>query len=163
MHAKFHNVGHLVKSWNAHRRMCARAWNCDSCRMVTSMEQSDPWEDHSEIPCLLWKWKVSVCVHKSPPTVPILSQTYPPQIPTTQLFKIHFYIILLSTSRHYDKIFMHFSSLPCVLNATPISSSFILPASWYLAGSMNDKGIHWQLKWIKSVLKKWDQNDWWQH
>ena len=96
-------------------------WNCDSLRKTTSMEKSSLRNSK-----FFTELEVIVYIHKSPSTLPILSQIYPPHTATSQLFEVHFHVILLSTSRPYDKIWMHFSSLLCVLNATHISSSFIL-------------------------------------
>jgi len=62
------------------------------------MQQSPPWEANQfaasqEIPCILWNPRVHYRVYKCPPPVPILSQ-----INSMQVLKIHFSIILQTTS-----------------------------------------------------------------
>jgi hypothetical protein len=83
------------------------------------MEETRSWKADSdstsqEIPRLLWNPKIPYRVHKSPPLVPIPSQMLP-----THFHKIHFNIILPSTSVFRVtsslqvlrlKFYMHFSS-----------------------------------------------------
>jgi hypothetical protein len=106
-------------------------------KLTNPMKQSPSWEANShsaiqEILCLLWGPNFHYRVHQSPPLVSILSQlhsihTFPPYLP-----KIHPNIILQSTPRFSalsslqifrPKFCIHFSSLPCVLYAPPMSSS----------------------------------------
>jgi hypothetical protein len=124
MHEKFHKIGQQVNGHNAHMNMCMHMelWFLKNSYLhVADTSQSSLRNSTS-----FTEPEVIVCIHKSPPTLTIFSQIYPPRTAAPQLHEVHFHVILLSTSKPYDKIFMHFSSLLSVLTATPISTSFTL-------------------------------------
>jgi len=103
--------------------------------ILTNFMEQSPWEANSHSPSqeilfLLWNPKVHYRVHRIPPLVPILSQinlvhTFSPCFP-----KISSSFIFLSTLRSSLHVFWqnfckHFSSLPRVLHAPPVSSSLL--------------------------------------
>jgi len=80
--------------------------SCPTYLLTYFMEQSPSWEanrfsDNQEIPRTLWNPKVHYHIHKRPPLVPILRQVDPVHTPIFHFLKIHFNIILPSTSGSY--------------------------------------------------------------
>jgi len=92
---------------------------------INSMEHSPSWEANScsasqEIPCLLWNLNGHYCVHKSPSLVSNPSQMNPVHTLRSTLIISHVCLSFpsgLFTWGFRTKIFMHFSSLPCMLHA----------------------------------------------
>jgi len=98
------------------------------------MKQRPSWEasSHStnlEVPCFLQNPKFHYCVYKSLPLVSVLSQKYQVHPLPCYFCKILFNIIIPSMSRFSNwffpsgflKLCMHFSYLPFLLYAPPIS------------------------------------------
>jgi hypothetical protein len=74
------------------------------------MDLSPSWEVASgsatqKFPNMLWKKKVNLCVHTSPPLVPCMSQMYPVHMTPSYISKIHINIILPSTSSFLNGFF----------------------------------------------------------
>jgi len=130
------------------------------------MEQSSSWETRSnlcsqEIPHLLCNLKVHYCVHSTSSLVSVLSEINPFHNFATCFTKIHFNIILPSTSRFpnslplefsYQNFFMHFSSLPCVLHALTISSSLTWSPSLHLVKRITKKKRSYIIFFVTSML-----------
>lgn len=125
MPEKFHKIGQQVKGYNAHTNMCMHI----ELQFVKNsyIHGADTSQSSLRNSTSFTEPEVSVCIHKSLPIVTVSSQIYPPHTATSQSFEVHFHVILLSTCRPYDKIFMHFFSLLCVLNVTLNPTSFTLP------------------------------------
>jgi len=106
-----------------------------SCNCLSSWSrgllQEFSHSNSQEIIRLLWNPKVHIRVHNSPPFAPVSSEINPIHIFTPYLFEVHFNIILPATPVSPNSLHFRFSyqpfcmhlSLPCVLNAPPVSSS----------------------------------------
>jgi hypothetical protein len=99
------------------------------------MKQS-PWDASSRSDShTFMNFKLYYCVQKRPPLVPILSHTSPVLSITPCFFKIHFYMVVLSTCRSsrwplsfrfFDrKLCTYFLTLPWLLRVPRSSLSFI--------------------------------------
>jgi hypothetical protein len=74
-------------------------WTKSIHLLIYSTKHSPSWEANrfwasQEIPCILWNPNVQYCIHKCPPSVPILSQADPVHVPTSHFLKILLNIIL---------------------------------------------------------------------
>jgi len=91
-----------------------------------SMEQSPSWEANrrsasQEIPSTVWNPNVHYCAYKSPPPVPILSQSIP-SMPLIHFLNIHFVNILPSTAA--PSKWFHVCSIKFCIQLTKVIHSF---------------------------------------
>ena len=109
------------------------------------LEKLTGFSDSQEIPRILCKPEFHYCVYKCPPPAPKLNQISPAHVPTSHFLKIHFNIIVPSTTvsskwslslrlPHQNPVD---TSSPHVLRDPPISFFSICSLQKYLVRSTN--------------------------
>ena len=122
--------------------------------LTCSMEQSLSWETKrlsasQEVTRILWNQKVHYRVHKSPPTVPVLSQINSVLAPTPFHFlKIH--VIKISLFRPGLASDLFPSCFPTKTLLVPFLSPYVIPARPLYSSHFEHLNNDW---WVLNTIK----------